>query len=337
MSKIKPSTIRWPEDWTMEQVGMSQSLWAKWLGCKRQFLLHINGYSQPLRENKVHFGNLCHHVCDKVFSCGTCPGTKQIGDMVDEYTEIRIKASTLLTQQELEMDATKAHAVMTVYFERYESDFKNKKFLSAERGFVAKFSGCTQRGKIDVDYLSNAKKWLMEHKTKGRINEDNILLRLPLDFQNLFYLLNDEIISGTLAEGVLYDVIRNPQLKIGKNESLRAFFARILETCRADHDHHFKRWESAYSKTDHSQFRLELARHIQELKTLTGHEVAPNRFNCDGQWTCEFLEACSKDSMAPLSKSIDEQLGYIFPELKEVNYGSKTNSRKVVKTAVRRK
>jgi hypothetical protein len=160
---------------------------------------------------------------------------------------------------------------------------------------------------------------------------------LPLDFQNLFYLLNDEIISGTLAEGVLYDVIRNPQLKIGKNESLKAFFVRILETCRADHDHHFKRWESAYSKTDHSQFRLELARHIQELKTLTGHEVAPNRFNCDGQWTCEFLEACSKDSMAPLSKSTDEQLGFIFPELKEVNYGSKTNSRKVVKTAVRRK
>jgi hypothetical protein len=260
--------------------------------------------------------------------------------MVDEYTEMRVKAGTMLTQQELEMDAAKAHAVMTVYFERYESDFTKKKFTGVERGFSNRYCGCQQRGKIDGDFLSNKKKWLMEHKTKGRINENNILLRLPLDFQNLFYLLNDEVDTGELATGVLYDVIRNPQLKQGKNESLKAFFNRIMESCRADHDHYYKRWESAYGKKDHEQFRMELGRHIDELKFKTGLEVAPNRFHCDGMWTCEFLEACSKDSMAPLSKSTESQLEYIFPELKEVNYGSeKSQGKKPVakrKTAKRK-
>lgn len=338
---LRPSTLGWPDDWTMETVGMSQSLWDMWLSCNRSFLFHINGYSPSMREEKVHFGNLCHYVCDKTLLLTSPPTSRRVGKLVDEYTERRIKENTLMTAQQMEMDAAKAHAVMTVYFEQYAKDLTNKKFTGVERGFKERYSGCVQRGKIDADFLSNRKKWLMEHKTKGRINETDILRHLSIDFQNLFYLLNDEIRTGTMAVGTLYDVIRNPQLKLGKNESVKSYYKRILETCRADPDHSFKRWEAPYGPKDHEMFSTELDRHIGDLKHKTGLDVCPNRFNCTSRiWTCDFHEACSTDSMASLTKSTEPQMDYIFPELKEVKIGGNKNKTETVgqrKKVTRRK
>lgn len=323
--KLKPSNIEWPRDFSLEKIGMSQSMWDKWLSCPRAFILHINGYSQPMKEIKTHFGSVCHEINDKVYSAGERPSIKQINEIIDDYSQTRILAKTALTQYELEFEAAKALAVMIEYFEYYKEDFKTKKFIGVERVFNQVYNGCMQRGKIDGSYRSGGKKWLMEHKTKGRINEYNLLTRLPLDFQNLFYLLNDEIETGELATGVLYNVIRNPSTKLHKNESFKDYYERIKEACRKDPDHYFKRWESPYSETDHDLFREELEQHIQSLKDKTFLPVPSNRFNCEKGYACSFLEACSTDSLDTLTKSDKTLTEYIFPELQD----EKDNLRKI--------
>lgn len=322
-NKIRPSTLEWPGDWSIDTVGISQSLWSDWLCCRRMFLFKINGYAQPLKDEKVHFGNIVHYVNDKAYDSGKCPSKRAVGKLVDEYSDMVLKKGTVMTQQQMETDAAKAHATMTAYFEHYESDFTKKKFTGVEHLFEVRYNGCIQRGKIDGRYTTNRKKWLMEHKSKGRINDDTTLLRLPLDFQNLFYVLNDEIETGDRAYGVLYNVVRNTQMKQGKNESLKAYFERVLESCRADPDHSFKRWENTYTDEDMRLFQHDLDYMIDEIKFKTGLPIHCNRFNCDRAWQCEFLRACSEDSMASLTKSTEPQMDYIFPELKEVTNGSK--------------
>ena len=336
-SILKPSNLAWPERFDIIKIGMTQSKWSDYLSCKREFLFKINGYGQPLKEEKTNFGSIIHEVNDKIYSVGKLPSPRKIGQIVDCYVDGRIKAGTLITQQQLEMDSAKAHAVMTGYFEYYPNDFKTKTFTGVEKYFEEKFSGCTQRGKIDGNFLDKKKqKWLIEHKSKGRISEDGILLQLPLDFQNLFYILNDEIQTGEQAKGVLYNVVRNPQLKLGKNESVKNYYNRILESCRANPEHFYKRWENVYTKTDHELFRHELSMLIDELRHKTGMEVYPNRFSCTRGWQCEFLKPCSTDSMATLTKSTETMEDYMFPELKEVKNASEKNNKSTKKMPSRK-
>lgn len=316
---IKPSTLEWNPDWNMDDVGMTQSLWDTYMGCKRAFLFKINGYGQPLYESKTHFGSVVHHVLDRSYTYGKIPLMKQIGKYIDEYTEIVLKRGTVLTHEELETTAAKAHATMVGYFEYYHDEFIDKKFIGVEHVFNQRFGICMQRGRLDGSYMkkSNGLKFTVDHKTKGQISEDNIALHLNIDFQTLFYMLNDELETNVLADGSLYNIIRNSQSKPHKNEKTKAYFSRILELCRKTPEHFYKRWEVVYTKEQHKQFRNELHQLQHDLKYVLGGNTVCNRFNCHKQFACEFLPACASDSMKDLSKSTLPIKEFLFPELKE--------------------
>lgn len=324
---LKPSNLGWPEDWTPELDGYSQSLLYAWCTCKRQFIFYLHGYYLPAKEVSTNFGSICHEVNDKVYSKGKNPTSKQIISCIDSYCEERIAKGSVVSLQQIEIDAAKAEAVMVPYFEYYKDDFKYKKFFDIEKVFIHRYNGVTVRGKIDGKFRTKKNdKWIKEHKTKGQINEDILLLYLPLDFQNKFYVLNDEIDTGERAKGVLYNVIRNPRSKPLKNENLLAFKKKLMDTCRKNHDHYYKRWESPYSDKDMEIFCFNLDRILSEIRHYINLEVYPNTWACQNPWPCQFLKACSSDSMSSLCKREESTKERLFPELKEEKNNGSTKS-----------
>ena len=321
---IKPDDLPWPDDWSPETVGLSQSLIGRWLFCQRAFLFSINGYAQPIHEEKTNFGSIVHDVNDVVYTKGKSPTSKQIVSAIDNYCEKRVREGTLVTQQQLETDSAKAEAILIPYFEFYAKDFTRKRFYDAEWLFKTRFNGQTMRGKVDLKYLTKKKKkWLKEHKTKGQINEDGLLRYLPLDFQSHFYLLADFYDTGTYAEGMLYNVIRNTQAKPLKNERLITYKKKIMEQCRKNPSHYYKRWETTYTKQEREIFNADLGHITYSIKHRMGMHVYPNTFNCLKPWPCEFLRACSENSCACLVKKNEPPEVRLFPELQEDNNGSK--------------
>lgn len=332
---IRPSTIEWPEDFSMVHHGMSQSLFTKWMHCKRAFVLTINGYYLPSNDEKTNFGSMCHEINDKVYNKNTFPTKTQISSYIDEFCESAKKKNPLLTHQQLEFDAAKCEVTMMKYFEFYKKDFKTKKFTDVEHKFRVRWNGIKLRGKIDAGFVSSKKKWKMEHKTKSQIPEDNILMYLMLDFQNLFYLLADSCETGTMAEGMLYNVIRNTSSKQAKNQTLKSWKQKLSDNIDADPEHFFKRWEVAYTKEDHRNF----SRSLEFLKADIEHHFLfrshyPNTVSCLKPYPCQFLQACSTNSLKSLSKKHGHIEDILFPELEGETHASEKTKKKVAKRKV---
>lgn len=334
-SIIRPSTIQWPEEYSLKKIGITQSMMSTWSTCQRKFIFHLLGYKNPKQKDTFYFGNLSHEVLDRVYTKGKLPTKNNITTYVDEYSELVVRDNlSPLSLQEIDNIAAKAVPTLIQYFIKYEKDFKTKKFFATEENFKVPFNGATLLGKIDSKFMIKIAKWLMEHKTKGMISEDNILTHLNIDFQNLMYNLADEIQTGTPSKGTLYNVIRNSQMKLYKGENLGAYSKRIEKTIIADPDHFFKRWEVPYVASDRANFKHDVTNLLDDIKYKQNKPVLPNRFGCLQPFKCPFLEACAGDSCKTLIQDTTPMGIRLFPELQEVNYDS---NKSTIKEAKRQK
>jgi len=335
---IRPSDITWPDNWDIKANGITQSLWSSWMKCNRLFLLQVNGYKSYDNKAKFNFGNLVHEVNDKVYTARKLPTKKEILGHIDDYVKEELASDAPISEQILEDDAAKAEATLIPYFEFYKKDFTKKKFYGTEELFKVEYNGITMRGKIDNKYIAVAKKWLMEHKTAGRIEEGTLIDYLALDFQNLYYNLADELQTGEAAQGTLYNIIRNTSSKPKVNESLLAYKKRIQITVEKDPGHFFKRWEVAYSANDRKIFRQDLDNMIIDFNHKKGKPVIANRFSCRYPFPCPMLRACSQNSCSDLTKTDDIEKS-LYSELQPRGNkdASKKISKKVSKKIAKRK
>lgn len=307
---LKVSDITWPDDWSLEEVGITQSMWSTWLHCKQEFLLHINRWRKKRGDAKFNFGNNVHEVLDKAYTSNKLPKGRTINRWLDDYTKNK-KLS--MNQKEIETDLAKAEAVLTEYFKYTKNDFKINKFKRVEEEFNVLFEftdketgkkyAAILKGKIDAGYISNSADWNMEHKSKSRIDEKNLPLALDMDFQNLYYLLAVELKTGKLPLGTLYNVIRNPGTKQKINESLLEYKQRLIVEIQKKPEHYFKRWETRYVERQHTEFRRDLQSLIKEVKGYVGKTVPKSYGKCLYPFPCQYLEACSSNSLVGYEKA----------------------------------
>ncbi|NJR72708.1 MAG: PD-(D/E)XK nuclease family protein [Scytonema sp. CRU_2_7] len=335
---IRPDSLDWPSNIDILQIGLSQSLWSALLSCRRRFLFIINGYSNPRKVFSTNFGSMVHEVNDKVYSRNEFPTKTQIVNYIDAFIDAELKKNTLMSEQLLETEAAKAEATLVPYFEYYKKDFHTKNFFDVEKVFSVLHNDLRMRGKIDGKFrISKTEKWLLEHKTKGQINEQTLLEYLPLDFQNLYYLLADELETKTKAKGVLYNVIRNTGIKQKKNQSIKSYSEDIRKSIAENPEHHFKRWEIVYPEKDQDEFKVHVNMMAEELKDRDNMLMYPNRWSCQNPWPCPFLTACSTNSCSSLTKSNDTVENILFPELANTSTEKTSDDKKSTKIEITRK
>lgn len=223
----------------------------------------------------MEFGTCVHWLLEQVYRrFPKAPSAADIKDLVKEYELLWKKLnpnpwSTQLKQQEKVYGF--AEAVLPAYFVKWGGDFAGGKSVGVrhiirperwdelENQFAIPYKypdGKTTvvRGKRDAGFLARKARWLLETKTKSRIDEEGIQDTLPTDLQVMLYLWAMAEESGwkSVPAGVLYNIIRTPGQRILKNEPLHVFLQRVAKEVNnpKKFDHYFIRFELNVTKAE---------------------------------------------------------------------------------------
>jgi hypothetical protein len=284
-------------------IGLSQSLLTTAMQCDRQLVYSLNRWEKPGKEQNTFFGTCAHQLMDTFYTLGSKPDEQQLEEALTEFLEKEQEAGRLewLNPVERAYQECILIVIMSEYFSFYEDDFLMD-FIEVEKKFRVRYNGLTLVGKKDGKVRMKDKRiLLLEHKTKGDINEDAIARNLDLNFQNQFYLLADRIDSKPrlAASGVLYNIIRRTKSRPKGKETLREYGERLRREIHGDFDYFFKRFDASYTPKQNAEFEEELKLKTDHvLKMLQGKRKAlKNEAFCFYSYECDYAQACSQNSL----------------------------------------
>lgn len=264
--------------------GVTQSMLQAWLICRERFRLrYIEGWREADQfQHRTFYGN-CWHEAEESLAKGGDWRAAMKAYTIKECSRYKLSQEAIVHWY----NVCKAQFPVYVDYWAKHPDVIDRTPLFQEQVFDVPYnlpSGRTVRlrGKWDsVDLVGkdkNAGIWLMENKTKGDINEQQMKRQLNMDLQTMLYLVSmveqqNEDPDGVLCYpivGVRYNVIHRPlsggngsirRHKATKNkpeETHEAFYQRLVDDYIAKHpEQWFMRWNVLISKQDIERFKRE--------------------------------------------------------------------------------
>lgn len=254
--------------WSFDKDGISQGFIHYFLACREQTRLAYKelwtSHYEPLFRE---FGSCYHWLLGQIYSGHKVPrNTSAINIMIGQYHLLWKKENprpnqARLNQQDLVYGL--CEKVLPAYLKRYDGDFSGKykmgynvvrpvRWIASEKmwkvnyPFDSGFLHVLIRGRFDQVFEDKKNKlWLFETKCLSIIQEDNIVNTLPEDIQCLLYLLAIKLVYKKKPAGVLYNIVRRPGLRQGKDETIKALLGRVEKDVNNPkrQDHYFKRIE----------------------------------------------------------------------------------------------
>jgi hypothetical protein len=333
--------------WTPMKDGVTQSLLQKFKVDKDRFHKHsVLNLRETNRKEAMEYGSIFH----KLIEVGSLMGNK--------YTRSKIlESATLLFQEKLrDTESAMLVKIAIAQYDKYRTWEKTRpqyKVLEAEPIFRENFrlppfvfnpNDCITlrvpenttfplRGRIDEVLEIDGQMWIQENKTKSRIDVSFLQDTIPCNLQVMFYALCSELKYSRPCKGVIYNVIRKPQLRQKVKESDKDFITRIGEDIDAQPNHYFIRFQYEFAPNDVKKWtREELLPLLYEVffwwKSIEanplnpwGDEKSPNPLHgrksfgvydpmVDGKG--EFYELIVNNKKTNLVESKE-----LFPELKD--------------------
>jgi len=303
--KPSPTSVQQDVVYNVRTHGITQSLLGKWLACRESAKQYLNGVTPVQVKDAMTAGSIYHDALETLYNAVRASASPT---NIEEIVESIINGfdeglPTTASAQEIEkLEATYAmvEAVLPVYVQHWLEDFTGGvDWVKVEEVFrvpAPGVDGVSLTGKIDGAFTRGPKSlWLFETKTKAQIQGATMDDALPLDMQVQFYLYALAQVTGRKPRGVLYNVIRRPQLRQKKAESPAEFFARVRDDVKARPDHYFHRWEVPVSLDEMRQFEKALSSIVQEFVAWCDGELATYRNGnaCLRPWVCSYLPLCS--------------------------------------------
>jgi len=316
--------------------GITQSILSAWRTCRYKSKLSLNGWTPKRRKKSFRFGSLVHDTLEFMY-CGIRDGRKNdyspkgISDFIWKKSDENLK--DLLPSdrpEDIELEGSYAVSLLAeAYLQRWKKDYK-RSWVSVEGEFDYAFHGYRLRGKRDAVFRQSRKSggglWLLETKTKSIINDEELGLLLPFDFQTLFYLISlKETFPKEKLKGCVYNVLRKPQLREGANEGREQFVKRIEKDIKKRPEHYFKRYEVTYPQSVVEWFETDLRNQLSEFTDWWNgwSSTYKNTSACVGRYRCEFLDHCSSGNFVGYEKGKSP-----FSELSPKQEEEKANARK---------
>jgi hypothetical protein len=247
---MKKPAIRNPKPkpgWDLYVDGISYSLLSKFVVCRERFrIATVEMYRSSDRKDALDFGTMFHKALE-LYAGGK--------------TTMQITSKLMSLYKDTGIDIMLVRQVALIiphYVAYYSSD--NFKYVSQEEVFDVPYKSQTNgrpiriRGRWDEVFVRNGKLWLQENKTKSDINRLKITQTLPFDLQTMLYCYTLSVEKKKPIGGVLYNVIRKPNLVQGKTESDIDFLNRINEDISKRPDHYFFRSENDLTAKDITDF-----------------------------------------------------------------------------------
>ena len=76
-----------PDDYTLLDTGISQSLFNEFNLCPRRFLYAINRWTSKKKEEKTSWGSKSHDILEKMYRYGKKPSRKLVDRWIEEVME----------------------------------------------------------------------------------------------------------------------------------------------------------------------------------------------------------------------------------------------------------
>jgi len=231
--------------WTLED-GLTQSALRLWLRCPHQFwLTYVRGLSPKFTSTSIEFGTLFHRLLE-------CHDELPEDVAHQYYREAKQGGISLQEEQKLNWVVETALVVYEQYRNFWRSQLNKMEFVTAEEVFDSHVEtslgqSVRLRGRIDgIFKLRSGSLYILETKTKGRIQEDLLRDALPFDFQSNMYALAEH----RQISGFQYNVIRIPQLIQRKDESLGDYCRRLTQDITSRPAWYFMQWRHRYRKDE---------------------------------------------------------------------------------------
>lgn len=310
--------------------GVTQSVLSKFKNCRELARLSLQGWTQKRNSLSQIFGTVVHAVLEFTYTdiqsgaLGEIPTAaylkKQIAKAEKLWRRDNPKAD-VDAKQALEVSCLLAEVVLPVYFRFWHKDLTAVNWKHLEHKFLLKRLGIPVRGKMDGSFVpaKDKKTWLFETKTKSRLGEQgesNLVDVLAFELQVNLYLGAIHDMEGKAPGGVLYNIIRRPNLQQKKGEALMAFRKRIEEDVRKRPAYYFIRLRMSVSASD-------LARERREHDAMVGDFLAwfdgkaghyKNSDYCENKYgTCGMLAICARNDYSGFYKR-----PVVFKELEDL-------------------
>ena len=279
MKKIKRSYIdsKIPASFLLDDVGITQSALLKFFKCRKMFLFFTNKIHKIQASQTPFFGTFGHDMLESYYK------TKKYN--IQEYKNSQYN----IDQKELHFMKAKMEILLKYYFLVYKKD----RVLQVESQHRYK----NYRIKIDGIMQIFNFNYLIDHKFMAQRNEELISKKLKFDFQMLYYVYVYEMVTGKKLTGVIYNTIRNPNLRLGKSESLLQYKKRLSIAIEKDPEHYYKRLKYHFTLQDRKTFVKELNYKMEVLQEFLSNPVIfKNENSCFSRFgSCEYFDLCSSN------------------------------------------
>jgi len=266
MPKKKPSKTRaLPKSlpykgWTPLEHGVTQSILQKLDTCvDRSHKKLVLGMKEIDRKEAMEFGSIFHKLSEK--GADRKLSETKLKEYIRKYVQkyFPSEPSVLL-----------ARICLVTYLEyrKWEATRPSHRYIATEPVFEEpftlppiSFNPCPEisirvpantiiklRGRIDGVIEMPDGMWIEEHKTKSRVDLSFLQDTIHCNIQVMMYAVCAELKYGRPCKGVIYNIIRKPQLRQRVKETDNAFLNRIQEDIRSQPEHYFTRLKVAFDK-----------------------------------------------------------------------------------------
>lgn len=229
------------EGWSPIKDGVSQSLLQKFVVCRDRFHKSVVlGMRDTTRKEAMEYGSLFHKLAELGAKMNGFTRQKMIVQFQD-YINRKYKSpeSVLLAKIAIEQ---------YMMYREWAATKPALSYIDAEPVFYQPYTlpaytyapnevisikipqGVTipLRGRID-GVLENYGMWIEENKTKSKVDLDFLQDTIHANIQVMFYAVCSQLKYNRPCKGVIYNIIRKPQLRQGVKETDATFIERIKE------------------------------------------------------------------------------------------------------------
>ena len=222
-----------------------------------------------------------------------------------EELKFGFPASTEEANQQ-ELMRGKVKAMLTGYFKHFKPFEEHEPELQFEIGARYPTKSGMRRsnkvklcGKIDDIAVVNGQEWIVEYKTASQIDK-SYFDRLYVDSQITFYMMAAKRIDLNPV-GVIYRVLRKPQIKQRQNETLDAYIDRLTADILARPDFYFFETRLYRTQNDLEQFELDTWHEIKQAnKAAESGHFFRHSHSCSNYGTCPYMPLCTGENGAEM-------------------------------------
>jgi hypothetical protein len=194
------------------------------------------------------FGNCFHEVMERVYdSCEALPSRKRIHTCISDWANTNLPNCPPRQLEESQKWIALAEITAIGYFNKWLGDFKTD-WISTEQKVDFPYTypdGQTTKLIGYIDLLGRSAKStkleVFDTKTKGEINEEDLLAEMPVNFQFNLYLCYVRWKYSECPGRAVMNIVRRPGHRQKSNESLKEFVERVETEIYKRPEHFYKR------------------------------------------------------------------------------------------------